>query len=39
MDDTECTDYAQNNIQNWEREIYTVYLVFSHLYDILCQLI
>ena len=39
MGDTEHTDYAQNNIQNWRGEVYTVYLVFAHLYDIFCHLI
>lgn len=38
MDDTESMNYAQNNIQNWGREVYTECLVFSNLYDILCQL-
>lgn len=39
MDDMEHTDYAQNNIQHWGKEVYTAYLVFALLYDILCQLI
>lgn len=36
VDGTECTDYAQNNIRT--EEVYTVYSVFSQLYD-RCQLI